>query len=71
MTFACPTCSRESHHPIDDLVGWCAACARFTRDSPLETALVVLGLRRRGQHDLADAIARRARNEGHVRRARD
>jgi hypothetical protein len=35
MSFICPDCQRESHHPDDEKYGYCGNCHRFTGDRDL------------------------------------
>lgn len=39
--FLCPRCEKESWHPTDLKLGWCAACEDFTRDKRGETRRII------------------------------
>lgn len=36
MSYVCPVCLRESHHPMDERYGYCSACQGYTREPPPE-----------------------------------
>jgi hypothetical protein len=40
MSYVCPACGAESHHPEDERLGWCMRCNTYTRG-----AVGVAGLR--------------------------
>lgn len=59
MSYVCPKCQRESHHPTDELAGWCAACEAFTRDEPARTRQIAYEVEQSGDLQLAQAIRHR------------
>ena len=63
----CPDCHLVSHHPVDERVGWCANCERFTSKTDNEVRVAAYAIADEGDLILFSTVLYRLERYGAAR----